>query len=318
MNINKISEIPLIPWPKIEKILFSIGKGYRTDSPRKSDIDKALIFLESILFIDGDRQLTESGKKYYSHIFILNDQNSGYAFLSEKLKELKSVQLVCQVLWGREGLTKENIINLFYMEGVVNPTDKINLGPFISLLNKCKILSYDKKNGFIKILYNPINEGEIKSSFLTPDTPYTNIKLLRNHLGNCHSFIWWWDKHFSSKGFEPLSDVVDGNQLNEIKILLGKTSNVNKRMKNDFVRFKKEMEIRGIKTECRVIVDNNLYHDIHDRWIISKDIVLNLPPINSIYKGQYSEIKKTEQNPPFSDWWERGKDIIEDWGIISK
>ena len=114
-----------------------------------------------------------------------------------------------------------------------------------------------------------------------------------------------------------MSDVVDGNQLNEIKILLGKTSNVNKRMKNDFVRFKKEMEIRGIKTECRVIVDNNLYHDIHDRWIISKDIVLNLPPINSIYKGQYSEIKKTEQIPPFNDWWGRGKDIIEDWQIIS-
>lgn len=309
--------IPLIPWSKIEFVIFSLGGRDYKPLKSQTDIDKAVSFLKSISFIDENKQLTEVGKNYYYNSLVLNDKNTAYEFLSGKLIELKSVQLICQILWGRLNIKKENIANLLYIEGIISSKENINIGPFIGLLSKCKIISYNKKNGYIQILFNPRSEKQVNTSFLSPDTPYTNIRSFRNILEKCDGFIWWFDKQFSLKGFEPLSDIADGTKINEIKMLMGKTSNVNEKMKNEFNRFKKEMEIRGIKIECRVIIDKTLFHDIHDRWIISENVTYNLPPINSIYKGQYSEIKITEQIPPFNNWWEKGLDIVEEWGKIS-
>jgi hypothetical protein len=37
-----------------------------------------------------------------------------------------------------------------------------------------------------------------------------------------------------------------------------------------------------------------------------------------IARGQYSEIKSTENIPPFEDWWHNGYDIISRWNEIEK
>lgn len=37
-----------------------------------------------------------------------------------------------------------------------------------------------------------------------------------------------------------------------------------------------------------------------------------------IKRGQYSEIKETENGPPFEDWFEEALDIVEDWNEIGK
>ena len=33
-------------------------------------------------------------------------------------------------------------------------------------------------------------------------------------------------------------------------------------------------------------------------------------------RGQYSEIKSTNNQPPFEDWWNKSKDIINEWNDI--
>ena len=76
------------------------------------------------------------------------------------------------------------------------------------------------------------------------------------------------------------------------------------------------MTNRGIESSCRIIIDKKLIGKIHGRWILSKKICYNIPPINSIYMGQYDEIKPSNNRPPFDIWWKEGKDLIEDWNDI--
>jgi len=59
------------------------------------------------------------------------------------------------------------------------------------------------------------------------------------------------------------------------------------------------MENQGINCELRVIIDSKLKQQIHDRWIIAKGSIFNIPSPDIIARGQYSEIKKTSNRPPF-------------------
>lgn len=78
------------------------------------------------------------------------------------------------------------------------------------------------------------------------------------------------------------------------------------------------MNTRQISAELRVMCDTNLVNNIHDRWILSKDMTVNVPPIDTIFKGQYSEMKKTNNRPPFEDWWSKAFDIMKQWQDIQK
>jgi hypothetical protein len=35
-----------------------------------------------------------------------------------------------------------------------------------------------------------------------------------------------------------------------------------------------------------------------------------MPPINTLLKGDYSEISETPQPPPFKEWWAVGTDLF--------
>ena len=90
------------------------------------------------------------------------------------------------------------------------------------------------------------------------------------------------------------------------------------RTRRDFKRFKAELTLRNISSEIRVICDKNILKDIHDRWIMATNVCYNVPPINSIYMGQYSELVKTDNRPPFGEWWQKGLNILDDWNDIDK
>ncbi|KAB2941895.1 MAG: hypothetical protein OIN84_01800 [Candidatus Methanoperedens sp.] len=242
--------IPPIPWQTIEKILYSIGKG--TDkinhehSIGKEKLDATLSFLQKISFITENNELTETGKNFYTELFVCNDETA-YSILADSLKKTESVQIICQILWGRKNLLKNSIYNLLLVERMIDEKIKEDdLGSFLSILNKCKILNYSKKFGTIEILYNPKNNLEKPTTlFLSPDTPYSNIKALHETIRTCRRFLWWFDKHFSTKGLEPLSNELNGNIIDNIRLLSG-IANINDKFRNDFQRFDKEMLKRGI------------------------------------------------------------------------
>ncbi len=166
-----------------------------------------------------------------------------------------------------------------------------------------------------KEISNNDPNGTNDTALLSPEKPYSNIRNLRLSLENCKTFIWWIDKHFSKKGFEPLAEIVDANKVQNIRILMG-NSNVNDSMKKDYERFKSEMNNKEIEVECRVISDSSLLNKIHDRWVIAENVTYNLPPINTIYQNQFAEIKKTNISLPFDDWWDQGIELISGWNSI--
>lgn len=317
-----MSSIPLLAWTKIEEFLFELPQKAQNQRVLLSSLANnanAFTFLKDIGFLDENGKLTETGKSYYYQKFVINQEREALELLSASIKEIKSVQMICQVFWGRVDITKDNLRNLLLIENLIENRAESDIGSFLALLNKCKILNYDKRSGKIKILYNPKIESKVtRTVYISPQTPYTNIKNLRLILAASKKYIWWLDKHFSLKGLEPLSEAVDGNSVQEIRILTGISSNINERLKKDYERFQIEMGYRGIQTECRVIVDSTLYHQIHDRWLITEDATYNLPAINSIYQNQFSEINKTENIPPFGDWWKLGKELVLDWNEIVK
>jgi hypothetical protein len=72
---------------------------------------------------------------------------------------------------------------------------------------------------------------------------------------------------------------------------------------------REELKSGDIKCELRVIIDNKLKADIHDRWIISKNLCYNMPSTDTVARGQYSEVKRTANLPPFDEWWEKSQEI---------
>jgi len=90
-------------------------------------------------------------------------------------------------------------------------------------------------------------------------------------------------------------------------------------MRDDFERFKQEMENRDIEANLKVIGDEEKLRSMHDRWILSTEgACWNVPPINSVYANQEAEILKTEEDLDFESWWSDAEDIMEDWNKIRK
>jgi hypothetical protein len=161
------------------------------------------------------------------------------------------------------------------------------------------------------------NEDLNVEGIITPDRPYSNKIMISNTLQLCKNYIDWVDKYFSSAGLKLLYQFLNKENVKNIRILISKKK-ANSDLRNEFKDFKKEMDSLGIISEMRVMVDNKLDSNIHDRWIISNDTCFNVPSVDVIERGQYSEIKISDNKPPFDIWWNNSLDIISDWNNIQQ
>jgi hypothetical protein len=131
----------------------------------------------------------------------------------------------------------------------------------------------------------------------------------------CENYIHWIDKYFSNEGLQLLAQSIDRNKVKEIRILtsLAKTDHKLRRLFEDF---KKEMDNNKVDCEMRVIIENDISSNIHDRWLISKNKCFNTPSPDVVARGQYSEVKSTENRPPFELWWNKSLNILTQWDQI--
>jgi hypothetical protein len=67
--------------------------------------------------------------------------------------------------------------------------------------------------------------------------------------------------------------------------------------RRDFTRYAAEMRQRGITAEWRIIEPAKM--DWHDRFILGRRQAWNVPPVNTLFKGDYSEASRTPKRPPF-------------------
>ena len=149
----------------------------------------------------------------------------------------------------------------------------------------------------------PTSADEATARVIRPEEPFSNLVRLRSILRDSEEFIYWADLHFSARALEELIVTLDPAVVRVVRILSG-PDNVNDRAKKDFERFRDELEQKGVTAEWRV-----LSGFAHDRFIITKSVCYNDPPINSLLKGSYSEILKTPNRPPFDEWWGKAAPI---------
>lgn len=245
---------------------------------------------------------------------------------------------------GEEDSKINSIVNIMFLPANINKGAKFKTSPkeYLTSINNPQlekalkthlVLDLDEsglmENNFDKFLLYRARQivkklkeasGEERAftegRILSPETPFTNEMYLRELIRKSDSYVYWFDKYFTRKGLEFLSQDIDPNKVKEIRILTG-TKQTNSGLRNDFKKFKEEMENMGIKVEMRIMKDEDS-NEIHDRWIVSENQCFNVPSINTIGRKQYSEIKKSSSKPPFLDWWSKGLDILEKWNDIQK
>jgi hypothetical protein len=167
-----------------------------------------------------------------------------------------------------------------------------------------KVISHDEK---IKTIFEVIHRPW-ETRLLSPEKPFSNKKAVRDIVNSCEKYIYWVDKYFSRVGLDWLSEALNTSKVRNIKILMS-SEKANEKFKALYKDLKEELTNNGVKCELRVIIDNRLKADIHDRWIISENLCYNMPSTDTVARGQYCELKRTANFPPFDEWWDKSKDI---------
>lgn len=226
------------------------------------------------------------GIRYLPYAFT----EQGVAMLSSVLNSKRAIQVnIC-------------IMRIFVNIRKLVSTNKGILGRLNQLEDR--VQSHDRKiRTIFEVIHRPID-----TKLLSPGKPFSNKKAIRDIISSCEKYIYWVDKYFSRAGLDWLSESVVAGKVKEIRILMS-LEKADKKFLSLYKDLKEELKNAGIKCELRVISDNKLNADIHDRWIISENLCYNMPSTDTIARGQYSEVKRTANFPPFDEWWEKSRDI---------
>lgn len=115
--------------------------------------------------------------------------------------------------------------------------------------------------------------------------------------------MWWADRHFGTRALEELAEDIQPESVTRIRILSGSSPGVvTTRVAKDFRRFQLEMAGKAVSAEWRVDTSAS---DWHDRWLVDDHGPFNVPPINTLFKNDHSEILPTSGRPPVDEWWAR-------------
>lgn len=241
--------------------------------------------------------LTSRGKEYYTQKFIKNNETEAKRILGEALKLHPAVILISQILTGSKNIKRINVYNLLKHHNFnLDFQEDVELNNFFEILKSGGIISYNKNTRDVKVLWQQNEEQLSSHQFISPEAPYSNIKRLKDVIKSLNGTVYWIDKHFDKKAFDILLDSLDAAKIIHFIIISG-DANKTQSAVSDFVRFKNELHNKGINIEWKIITDPNVLSSFHDRWLCDSNVAWNIPPVNSILKGQESEMLKTSNKP---------------------
>ena len=226
------------------------------------------------------------GIRYLPYAFT----EQGVAMLSSVLNSKRAIQVnigIMRIFVNIRRLVSAN-------KGILNRLNQLEYS----------VESHDKK---IRTIFEVIYRSS-DAKLLSPGKPFSNKKAIRDIISSCEKYIYWVDKYFSRAGLDWLSESLSASKVKGIKILMS-SEKADEKFVSLYKDLKEELKSDGIKCELRVIIDNKLRADIHDRWIISENLCYNMPSTDTVARGQYSEVKRTANFPPFAEWWEKSRDI---------
>lgn len=300
--------IPNLPWKYFDELILAIGNG----ESKIKNYTNEIKFLESIDFVNTasitcgtlttsikelTTPLTSRGKEYYIQMFIKNNEVEAKKILSEAFKLHPAIILISQILSGSKNIKRINIYNLLkhHNFGFDFPKE-VELNNFLEILKFGNIISYNKNTRDVKVLWQQEAESLSAHQFISPDTPFSNIKRLKDIIKSLKGTVYWIDKHFDKKAFDILVDSVDASKISNFVIVSGEANKTQSAV-NEFLKLKGELHNKGTNIEWKIITDQNILSSFHDRWLCDSKDAWNIPPVNSIFKGQESEMLRTSNKP---------------------
>ena len=186
--------------------------------------------------------------------------------------------------------------------------DATSVRALFVVLNAVGIVAWSKQRQTVRILVElPEASGEYEPvvRVVERERPFSNAMHLRQIIRSCEGYLHWAEPHLPRKALESLVSEADGSRIDEIKLVSRPPKDEELALyKTDWQRFKKEMKALHIAAEWRFVPSKSL--DLHDRYIVGRNTVWNVPPVNSLHKGDYAEAFKTPNRPPFDRWWREG------------
>lgn len=163
------------------------------------------------------------------------------------------------------------------------------------------------------------------NTFLTnPDKPLTTFKELREKvLLKLSTQVWWLDKQFGPEGFDYLP-YFDPKKVIEIRILAG-PGKVDNKFKKQYIRAMKELGGKHINLQARVILQESLLQEIHDRYLAGDNAAYSVPPVNILADklatvSELSQEDSEEIRSRFKKYWQNSVDPLKgnSWDSIQK
>ncbi|MFH0948566.1 MAG: ORF6N domain-containing protein [Elusimicrobiota bacterium] len=226
------------------------------------------------------------GRRYVPYVFT----EQGVAMLSSVLNSERAILVNIGIM-----RVFVNMRNLVSNKGILNKLTQLE--------NKFQ-LHDNKTKQIFEVIHKPLD-----TKLLSPWKPFSNKKAIRDVIDSCEKYIYWVDKYFSKVGLDWLSESLNTNKVKNIKILMS-SEKVDEKFISLYKDFEKELKSDGVQCELRVIIDKKLNTDIHDRWIVSENLCYNMPSTDTIARGQYTEVKRTANFPPFNEWWEKSNEYF--------
>lgn len=213
-------------------------------------------------------------------------------------------QALVQGLHGRGNISFDGALHFLARHGLASLDDPTPIRALLLIFNNAGIVVWSKQRQTVRVAIEPPEETtdfEPVVRVIEKDRPFSNVLHLRQMLRSCEDYIWWAEPHLPRKALESLVLEADRAKITEIR-LVSSPREVDEATLKDWKRFRSEMDALGIEAEWRVAKPGTL--GLHDRYIIGRRQVWNLPPVNSLHKGDYAEAFKTPNRPPFGDWWD--------------
>ena len=176
--------------------------------------------------------------------------------------------------------------------------------------------------GASQIYYKNVKRNSLPP--ITPSDPARNRQIFRQTIHRCKGSIQWLDLYLNEAGLDFMIDSFDRKTVKEIKLLTGIHGNeyaINEKLLAKFQAYKDELQKDGITLEFKVVATKEGYDKVaHDRYLLGENVKYNVVSFTLLQKGRFSEIKKTENEIPFDEYWNDSDsyDLINDWDKIKE
>jgi hypothetical protein len=245
---------------------------------------------------------------FYELLFERGEEAAALELYRDAVLAWPVTQALVQGLHGRGTVAFDQVLHFLARHRMVAIEAAPVARSLLTLLNKAGVLTWSNKNQTVRMLAKPPDDTIEPSPairVIEKERPFSNALHIRQMLRDCSQYIWWVEPHLPRKALEHLVAEGDGERISQIRLI--SMPQDDPLLAKDFERFAREMKALGIDAQWRLVPRETLA--LHDRYIIGATKVWNLPPVNSIHKGDYSEAFPTPNRPPFEQWWEAGTSL---------